>query len=331
MALRVLAPGAISTVQDLGRVGYERFGVSRSGALDSFALRAANRLVGNSASAAGVEFVLDAPVFMAENDCIAACTGYGWTMEVQGRVVGSWRAALVRRGEVIQFLPHPETGAGPKGNASATGWGYFAVCGGIDTPPVMGSRTTDLRAKLGGLEGRALREGDVLPVAPSPLDLRTAGRWLPPHLRPAYGTEVTVPAVSGPQEAVFSVLSYAEFWEAGWQISPTSDRMGCRLTGAPLERASQAELLSEGIAPGSVQVPPDGQPIVLMADRPTTGGYPKIATVAQCGLPLIAQAMPGRGQVRFEVVTVEEAQARWRGLIRGLEMGVEDDGEDPAY
>ena len=322
MALRVLIPGALSTVQDLGRAGYERFGVSRSGAMDAFALRAANRLVANAASAAAVEFVLDAPVFQAEADCIAACTGFGWAMEVQGRSVGSWRAALVRRGEMVRFLP--ESGL-------AAGWGYFAVGGGISTPPVMGSRATDLRAGLGGLEGRALREGDVLPVAPAPLDLQIAGRWLPPHWRPAYGTAVTVPAIPGPQEAIFSVLSYAEFWETSWQISPTSDRMGCRLIGSPLERVSQAELLSEGIAPGSVQVPPDGQPIVLMADRPTTGGYPKIATVAQCGLPLIAQAMPGRGRVRFEVVTVEEAQARWRGLIRGLETGVEDDGEDPAY
>lgn len=328
MALRVQSPGALSTVQDLGRVGYERFGVSHSDPMDAFALRAANRLVGNPANAAGVEFVLDAPVFQAERDCIAACTGYGWMMEVKGRSVGSWRAALVRRGEVIRFLPEPETAAGPTG---AAGWGYFAVSGGIDTPPVMGSRSTDLRARLGGVGGRALSEGDVLPVAPAPLDLRITGRWLPPHLRPAYGAEVTVPAVPGPQEAVFSVLSYAEFWEAGWQISPTSDRMGCRLTGTPLERTTEVELLSEGIAPGSVQVPPDGQPIVLMADRPTTGGYPKIATVAQCGLPLIAQAMPGRGQVRFEVVTVEEAQARWRVLIGGLETGVVDDGEDPAY
>lgn len=318
MTLLVLDPGAFATVQDFGRVGYERFGLPRSGAMDTFALRAANRLVGNPPGAAGIEFALGAPAFQAQQDCLAACTGFGWSMEVQGRAVGSWRAAFIRRGEMIRLLPEPN---------SAQGFGYLAARGGIDTPPVMGSRSTDLRAGLGGLKGRALREGDVLPVGAASPALHLAGRSLAEHLQPAYGSAVTVPAVPGPQEAVFSVLSYAEFWAATWEISPTSDRMGCRLQGNPLERVSDAEMLSEGIAPGSVQVPPDGQPIVLMADRPTTGGYPKIATVALAGMPLLAQATPGRGTVRFELVTVEEAQARWRALIEGLENGVTDDAD----
>jgi antagonist of KipI len=318
VGLEVLSPGVMTTVQDQGRYGYERFGVPPAGAMDWLALYTANRLVGNAATAAGLEFALDPPVLRAAGDCLIALTGCGWRLAVDGRAVGAWRAAVVRNGEEISIEPEERSG-----------WGYLAVSGGIGVPPLMGSRATYLRSGFGGLDGRALREGDVLLVSAFPTRrLRRAGSWLSDDYRPQYASDEVIPVVPGPQEADFGPDGLQKLFAGEYAITAMSDRMGYRLSGPPLVRVGQGELLSQGIAPGSIQIPPDGQPIVLMADRPTAGGYPKIATVTRIGLPLLAQAMPGVGRVRFAPVSVEEAQARLRQMMQRIEVGMEEENED---
>lgn len=318
MSLHVLSPGFLTTIQDPGRFGYQRFGVPPSGAMDWFALHAANHLVGNSPAAAGLEFTLQAPELAAEEDCLVAAAGCGFDLWIAGRWVGLWMAARVRRGEVIQF------GARPEG-----GWGYLSVAGGVDTPLVLGSRSTYLRAGLGGLQGRALAAGDRLPIgALTGGDPFTrVGAYLVPRARPGYGSPVELSVVPGPQDQAFSPHGQAVFFSSTYRVSPTSDRSGYRLTGERITHQNSADLLSEGMAHGAVQVPADGQPIVMMSDRPTTGGYPKIATVARASLPLLAQCQPGSGEVRFRPVSVQDAQAAYRRLLVQVEEGISY-GED---
>lgn len=316
MTLRVITPGFLTTVQDMGRFGYQRYGVPPSGAMDWFAMQAANRLVGNARGAAGLEFTLDPPELLAEVDCLVACAGRGFDLWVAGRWVGMWYSAYVRRGEVIQL------GARPGG-----GWGYLAVAGGIDVAPVLGARATYVRGGLGGVEGRPLKPGDRLPVGPRTAGPQAqAGAQLIPQARLAYGDDVTLDVVLGPQEDAFTSAGRAVFTGSPYQVSAASDRTGYRLVGEPIEHRGVTELLSEGMAHGAVQVPADGQPIVMMADRPTTGGYPKIATVARASLPLLAQCPPG-GSVRFRAVSVQAAREAYQRLLANMTEGI-DGGDD---
>ncbi len=314
--LTVIAPGALTTVQDLGRLGYARFGVPQSGPMDPFALRAANVLVGNSPGAAGLEFALDAPVLKMGADGLVAGAGCGWSLCIGGRTVGVWRAARVFGGETIEFIPQ-----------GSPGWGYLAVLGGVDAPPVMGSRATYLRGKFGGLQGRSLLEGDILPVGemPSAGGWRLAGRWLPPDRRPDYGPSPVIPVLLGPQVDAFTPEALQTLLSAEYRVSATSDRMGYRLSGPRLEHTGSADWISEPLPWGALQVPANGLPMAMMADRPTTGGYPKIAVVASAGLPRLAQAMPGQGRVRFRAVHLAEARALYAAQLAALVGGIEED------
>lgn len=313
MQLQILSAGPLTTIQDLGRFGFERFGVPQSGAMDWFALRAANALVGNLPGAAGLEFLLDGPRIKVHGDCLVAAAGCGYELFIQGRRVGMWRCALARKNETIEVVA-----------METSGWGYLAVCGGIDVPEVMGARSTYLRGGFGGVEGRALRNGDCIQSSGKlpPNWPRMAGRRLHPKYLPAYSNTVEIPVVTGPQSSVFGDGGLSEFLSGVYTIRSSSDRMGYRLDGPCISRVDNTELVSEGIAAGSIQVPPDGQPIVLLSDRPTTGGYAKIATVCTAGLPLLAQAMPGIGQVHFRAVSVEQAQFDYRAMLAGINQGV---------
>lgn len=311
MALEVLQSDGLTTVQDLGRQGWLAFGVPRSGAMDGFALRAANALVGNPAAAAGLEIGLGDVTFQATQDCLIAVTGAGFQLSVYIWDLPLWGSVLVRRGWTIRLT---RTGAGT--------WTYLAVRGGIQTRAALGSRATYLRAGLGGLEGRRLQAGDLLPVpADSGLE-ELAGRNLLPRARPAYGESPTVEVIPGPQRDAFTPDSLETFLSSAYDISLESDRMGYRLEGPRLVHRGSPDLLSEGMAAGAVQVPAGGRPIVMMADSPTTGGYPKIASVASADLSLVAQCTPGRGQLRFRETTVESAQQRYRELMEGLKNGI---------
>jgi antagonist of KipI len=220
-------------------------------------------------------------------------------------------AAWARCGETISL------------QADGSGWGYLAVSGGIAVPEILGSRSTCLRAGFGGFEGRPLQPGDVLPLADAQAlqshagqaDYDLAGRELPDDLRPAYSSHPRLDVILGPQQDAFTPDAIESFINEEYTLTPACDRMGYRLSGPALSRQNAAELLSEGVAFGAVQVPQDGQPIVLMADSQTTGGYPKIAVVTSASLPLLVQCPPGSGRVRFRAVSVAEAQAKWRRFV----------------
>lgn len=319
MALRVLAAGPLLTVQDLGRDRYERFGVPQSGAMDWFSLRVANHLVGNPQGAASLEFALQPPILRVDSDCLVAVAGHGFSPSISGRRVGIFRCALARSGEIIQFA-----------SEKTTGWGYLAVSGGIDVPLVLGSRSTYLRGGFGGYQGRVIRDGDVLPVGEwnSFLRWELPGRAIPLKYRIQYTSSVNIPVITGPQKDVFGKSGLDEFFTSEYAVVPSSDRMGYRLDGPPVASCVPIELLSEGNAPGSIQIPPGGQPIVLLSDRPATGGYAKIATVASAGLPLLVQAFPGTGRVRFRPIDVETAQREYRDLVDLIETGIGEKDED---
>jgi antagonist of KipI len=277
-AFEVLKPGVLATIQDLGRGGFQKQGVGTAGAMDAFALQAANLLVGNARGEAGLEVGLGGLRLRSLDDQIAALTGAGFA---------AWKSVRVRKGEELDFKP-AERGV----------WSYLAVAGGFEAERVMGSRSTDLRARI----GKPLAKGDVLLSGPSRPAARD-GRALVASALPDYPEAVTVRVVPGPEEFPEDVLG--AFLSEPFEVTAQSNRMGYRLRGPALR--SSGDLLSEGVAWGTVQVPQDGQPIVLMADRQTTGGYARIATVISADLAALAQSRPG-SKVSFRSVPIEEAQ-----------------------
>ena len=310
MALEVLEGGMLTTVQDLGRYGYERYGVPVAGAMDPFALQAANALVGNGLGEAALEITIAGPTLRATESCLIAATGADLGLRVNGHPLPSWMAVFVRRGWVIEF------GERKRGCRA-----YLAVAGGIDLPLIMGSKSTYLRGGFGGFQGRALREGDLISIGQAAFHLPSlAGKEFPQDRIPEYSTAPEVHVVLGPQDDYFTEEGIAAFLSSEYQVRSTSDRMGYRLRGPKIAHKGRADIISDGIVLGSVQVPADRQPIVMMADRQTTGGYPKIATVISADIPLLAQCVPGASTVSFRAIAVEEAQVRYRRMMRALSV-----------
>jgi KipI family sensor histidine kinase inhibitor len=296
-SLVVIEGGFLTTVQDVGRFGWARFGVPPSGPMDPFALRAANILVGNPPHATGLEITLVGPALRATHECLIAVCGTEFDLRVGDLPVPAWHAVYVRAGQEIRF-----------GQRRSSARAYLAVSGGIALPSFLGSRATYLPGNFGGLEGRALQAGDQLPLGPRGNDLATrAGKAWPHSSRPAYSPRPALRVVLGPQADYFTPEGLAAF-ESEYEVTPASDRMGYRLSGPRVAHRDAVEIVSDGVVTGSVQVPGDGQPIVMMADHQTTGGYPKIATVIRADLPLLAQCLPG-DRVRFRPVSIAEAQA----------------------
>ena len=298
-ALEVLEGGLLTTVQDEGRHGWRRLGVGSSGALDRPALRAANRVVGNPAGAAGLECTVVGPRLRFLASISFAVTGADLSAVLHRDDLGAWPVpngtrVLARAGSVLAF-----------GSRRAGCRAYVAFAGGIDVPAVLGSRSTDVAGGFGGLDGRGLRAGDGLALGRYP---GAAERGAPPDTATAPGAEATVRVVLGPQDGHFAPAGLQAFLGAEYAVAPESDRVGCRLRGPRIEHRGAVEIITDGMVPGCVQVPPDGQPIVMMAGGPTTGGYPKLATVVSADLPLLAQLLPGEGRVRFRAVSIEEAQ-----------------------
>ncbi|WP_041455010.1 biotin-dependent carboxyltransferase family protein [Anaerolinea thermophila] len=307
MAFWVEQAGWFTTVQDLGRTGYEHLGLPAGGAMDPFACKAANRLVGNEDSAAVLEFSGAGPTLWSDTPALIALCGGGFTLWVDGMEMPAWTAVRVRAGQRVECRPH-----------LAGFWGVLAVSGGWDVPEVLGSRSTFLKANLGGYQGRLLQPGDWLfSLREGWLPEERAGAVLPASRRPVYSPEAVIRVVPGPQCAWFGEEGEREFLSAIFQVSAQSDRLGYRLTGATVPRRA-GELLSEGIPRGAIQVPPDGNPIVMMADHPTTGGYPKIAGVIRADWGRMAQLRPGEGKVCFETVTLEQAHQLYRELMANL-------------
>jgi biotin-dependent carboxylase-like uncharacterized protein len=293
--LKVLAPGLHTTVQDLGRLGYQAIGVPVSGALDGFSLRLANALVGNSPRTPALEVLMSGPTFKVAADTVrVALAGVGANLAIGAEKarIGAGQSVTLPRGAVIEVV------------AGQSASGYLAVEGGIAVPRVLGSTSTYVRAAIGGLDGRALRRGDFVPLAIARASKRAELR-LPLPLTPTGDQPIRV--VLGPQQEYFTEEAVAAFLLAEFRISQSADRMGMRLDGPFLQHRRGWDIVSDAITTGAIQVPGSGQPILLLADHQTTGGYPKIATVISADLPVVGRRRPG-DRLRFAAVTVEVAE-----------------------
>ena len=310
-ALRILEPGLLTTVQDLGRIGYQHLGVPTSGALDPVSLRAANVLVGNDPIEGALEIAYVGPTFVVEADSVnLACAGANASIEVlpdeaavSGVRYSSMQSLRAHRGQVVRI--------GPTSGSSVV---YLAVEGGFDIEPVLGSVSTYLRGAIGGWQGRALIAGDALPLRRCSGSDRDEFRL--------EGLDLARPSrfrvVLGPQHACFSERSIKAFLEGEYTVSPATDRMATLLEGPKLQHIAGHDIVSDGIALGSIQVPGHGRPIVLMADRQTTGGYPKVATVISADLPALGRVRIG-DKISFQETSVEQAQQLRRTLLRQID------------
>ena len=295
--LHVIEPGFRSTVQDAGRKGWSRYGIPPSGPMDRVAYLAANALVGNSSEAATLEITLTGPHLVAARDCLIAVCGAELDIQVGALTVPTWHAVFVRNGYDIRL--------GTLRNGARA---VLAVSGGIDVPRFLGSRSTTLNGGFGGLQGRSLQQGDQLPIGErQPGDLvMQAGRSWSKKQRPVYTSTPIIRVVLGPQQDYFDDKALTLLFKHPYTISSSSNRMGFRLKGPVIQHKNNAGIVSDGIVTGSIQIPPDGQPIVMMVDHQTTGGYPKIATVIQADIPILAQCLPGT-IVRFAEISLAEA------------------------
>ncbi len=302
--IEVLTPSVLTTIQDSGRRGWQAFGVSVSGPMDWFAHCAANLLASNPPQAAALEIGYTSAEFLARDDCLIAATGPGFALFINDRPMRMGVSIFVRKNRQIR-LEKQDCG----------NWAYLAAHGGIHTPLTLGSRSSYLPARLGPLP---LAPGDRLTLGAARAPLASlAARSLACTVN--YSPSPTIRVIPGPQANQFSLNA---FYASEYIISPISDRTGYRLLGPALERLLPGELLSEGMARGNIQIPPDGQPIVMQADCPTTGGYPKIASVITADQPLLAQTPIGAGRIRFVEATIEQAQSAYREMMGTLERGI---------
>jgi antagonist of KipI len=291
--IAILDAGPQTTVQDLGRAGQLRHGIPPSGPVDRFAFVVANRLVGNVDGAAALECTLIGPRFEVDAAAAIAVTGADMPVTVNGAEAPRWATIALDAGDVVKLGP-----------ARAGVRSYVAFSGGLDVPLVLGSRSTYVRGRMGGLEGRALRKADSLSTLPS---WPVRPRRVEPDAVPDYRSAQPIRLVLGPQDDRFTDAGIRALLGSPYEVLPQSDRMGARLRGPRIEHARGHDIISDGIALGSVQVPGDGQPIVLLVDRQSTGGYTKLATVCSCDIGRVGQARPGQS-LRFQAVGVAEAQ-----------------------
>ncbi|HLX03274.1 MAG TPA: biotin-dependent carboxyltransferase family protein [Trinickia sp.] len=299
MSIEVLKPGALTTFQDLGRTGYQQYGIPVNGVMDARSHRLANLLAGNDPGDATLEITLIGPTLrMLANVTIALC-GADLEPLADGKAVPLNEAVQLRTGTELSF-----------GQRRSGARAYLAVRGGFALEPVMGSCSTFVRGGYGGHRGRPLRKGDLIAVRD-----RGASNEAPPSAArmPAFHKDVIgtpgapLRVIAGREWTLFSADAQRAFVSTPYRIGAQSDRMGYRLEGEPLALAAARQMMSEAVGFGTIQVPSDGQPIVLMADRQTTGGYPKIAHVCAVDLPRLAQKMPGES-VHFEMIGLDEAQ-----------------------
>jgi antagonist of KipI len=307
--MKVIDPGFAVTIQDLGRRGYQHFGVPVAGAMDGFALMAANHLVGNPADAAGLETALAGFQIITEKDCVVAGAGRGFDLLVDDQKFPLWSSTLVHRGQKVQL------------NASAeSGWGYLAFSGGVQVSKALGSSATYLPGKWQGFSSRTILENDELPLGkqPEPSELvRMSGRKIPLELIPQYENSILARFIpmSGNEPTAKGILD--QFQGRTYRIENTS-RMAYRLTGIPIPISGTTDILSEGVGAGVIQLLGSGLPLVLMRDAQTTGGYRKLGTVVSADLDLLAQCTSDQAQVRFCEITVQNAQSLWRQKINSL-------------
>ena len=304
MSFKVLAPGVLTLVQDLGRTGYQHLGVTPGGPMDEIAFRWANRLLNNPADAAALEITFGGLKLEVLAETTLALTGADLDAQINDRTVESWRTYRVKRGDLLSFTR-------PRAGLRA----YVAVQGGLQVKTTLGSCSTVTRERLGGLTGCGdpIAKGDLIPFHTSAP--HTDAR-VPLQLQPDYTEPLCLALIPGYQIDQFSTQTQTRFFDSEYKISDQIDRMGYRLQGDPIE-TSCTGIISEGIAYGAVQVPADGQPIVLMRDRQTIGGYPKLGSISRLSAAALSQRAPG-ASVSFEPIELNHARADWTRLFESL-------------
>ena len=306
MGIRILKGGMLTTVQDSGRPGYQSQGFGVSGVMDRRSFKIANLLLDNPENEAVLEFTLLGPTLEFTSETIIAITGGDFQPQVNGKPVKMYTALYMHRGDILSF------------RGCRTGSrGYIAFSSYLDIPVVMGSRCTNLKSKLGGFKGRKLQAGDYI-------GFRIKRRYLPFFLSRKLDideydqTEATLRVVMGPQNSMFSKQGIDTFLHSEYTVTSDFDRMGCRLEGPFIAPKETSDIISDGIAFGAIQVPSHGKPIILLADRQTTGGYAKIATVASVDIPKLVQRKTDH-KIHFKPITVQEAQRLYLEEMKELD------------
>ncbi|MGM0874778.1 MAG: biotin-dependent carboxyltransferase family protein [Bacillota bacterium] len=313
MTIKVLEPGLSTTVQDLGRIGFQQYGVVVGGVMDKVAARIANTLIGNMENDAVLELTLMGPTLLFQSDTLISICGADLSAKIDEVPVPLWRPIFVREGSILRF-GRPQQGCRA----------YLALAGGIDVPLVMESRSTYVRGGIGGYQGRAMKRGDVFnhnPIKSNHTNylaevlsrqigsdhFKTVNWSVSSRVKPIYKKDLEIRFIKGPQYDQFTEKSREQFLTEHYQVTSNSDRMGYRLSATALELSNHIERLSEAVTMGTIQVPNDGQPIILMADRQTIGGYPKIGYVASIDFSVLSQVMPGE-KLTFKEISIHDAQ-----------------------
>lgn len=302
--IKILSPGLLTSIQDIGRWGYQRYGMSVAGSMDHFSTRVANLLVGNDESEAVLETTFMNPEIQFKCDEVISITGGDMKPKINGQRVPMWTSLLVREDDKLSF-------EGPKEGIRT----YIAFSSGIDVSEIMNSKSTFLKGKIGGYEGRKLAKGDTIGLGDG--GIPKTGSYLPMKYRLAYKSQDLIRVVLGPQDDYFTQDGINTFFNSEYKITPEADRMGYRLDGPKIEHIDGADIISDGIVFGSIQVPGHGSPIIMMADRQTTGGYTKIGTVISPDLNKLAQMKPG-DKMTFKEVSIDEAQKIYRDFEENI-------------
>jgi len=305
--VKIIKPGMLTTVQDQGRFGYQQYGVPVSGVMDPYAYRVANLLVGNLLGESVLEVTLMGLELEFNRETVIAVTGGDLTPQLNSEPLSMWKSLRIKAGDRLVFKA-----------VKAGCRSYIAIAGGIDVPSVMGSKSTYTRGTIGGYEGRALKKEDKLDLGKPSADLSELEGRSAAEAAMEYPSTITLRVLPGPQDDAFSDKETETFYSSAYQVTNESDRMGFRLEGPVIEHLEKPDIISDGIAMGAIQVPGHGRPIVMMADRQTTGGYTKIANVITADLPVMAQAKPG-DEVRFQKVTLDEAMTALQKMEEVLE------------
>lgn len=319
-SIKIINGGLMTTVQDKGRFGYQASGMQVSGVMDRYSAIIANALAGNDADAALLETTFIGPEIEAQERLLVAVTGGQPIISIDGRDAAPYRTHVLQPGQRLKV-------AGMKSGIRA----YIAIAGGIDVPVVMGSRSTNLKLKIGGCSGRKLNAGDILPVgkaseqAKNVMEGNASARSI--SIQQDASSVKTIRIVLGPQNNYFSQETLDALEQAEYSITNESDRMGYRLSGPAIEKTITKDLITDGIVFGSIQIPPNGQPIIMMADHQTTGGYPKVGTVISADLSVLAQCTPGT-KLRFKIVSVQEAQQAYLDKEKWLSNLINDIGKE---
>ena len=306
MGIRILKGGMLTTVQDLGRYGYQSQGFSVAGVMDIRSFKIANLLIDNPENEAVLEFTLIGPVLEFTSDTIIAITGGDFSPTINGKPAAMYTAIYMKKGDILKF-----------GSARTGTRGYIAFSSYLQIPTVMGSRCTNLKSRIGGFKGRKLQDGDYI-------NFRIKRRYLPFFLSRKLPPDdfsddrATLRVVLGPQDDMFTKQGIHTFLHEEYIVTGDFDRMGCRLEGPFIASAGSSDIISDGIAFGAIQVPSHGKPIILLSDRQTTGGYPKIGAVIYADIPKLVQRKTDH-RIRFEAVTIAEAQKIYHDEIAELE------------